>query len=172
MNCDKKNKENIQKYHGKKIKAYIISLDSAVPTCIYNLEKVIQKYRDVLYQLIFDTLTQKFESINESIYYYYKYERELMKSKSIQLNKFSKDFYKKIKDKYNTDGKYINNFFIGELLMENDSLSTTIRSANLEEYDDKDKFIEELNKKLYINIAEYLGVECNIESVETTVITE
>jgi hypothetical protein len=158
MNCDKKNKENIQKYHGKKIKAYIISLDSAVPTCIYNLEKVIQKYRDVLYQLIFDTLTQKFESINESIYYYYKYERELMKSNSIELNIFSKDFYKKIKDKYNTVGKYINNFFIGQLLMDNDKMSTIIRSANLEEYDDKDKFIEELNEKLYINIAEYLGV--------------
>lgn len=95
-----------------------------------------------------------------------------MKSKSIQLNKFSKDFYKKIKDKYNTVGKYINNFFIGQLLMDNDKMSTIIRSTILEEYDDKDKFIEELNEKLYINIAEYLGVEYNIENVETPVITE
>jgi hypothetical protein len=165
LHYNEKHEGNVQKYRGKKIKAYIISLDSNTPAYIYNLEKAVEKYDNDIYQLLFDKLTEKFEPINESIYYYYKHARELMISKSTSLNTFCKEFYRQIKNKYQDDsGKYINNFFIGQLLMENNNLPSTLKNTILQTYDDKEFFINELNEKLYRTVADFLDKEYEKET--------
>jgi hypothetical protein len=160
LNC-KQDDKNIQKYSGKKLKACIISLDSDVPLYI-DVENIVKEYDNEIFQLVFDRWTQLLTRTCDAIFYFYSFYRNKKKS----TTEFCKELHKKIKDagEKNSEVKFIRDFFIGDLLIDNNNLSATIKDAVLKEYDDKETFTKSLRERIVKGLAEHLQVELEIVS--------
>lgn len=159
MNYEK-NDSNHQKYAGKKVKGCIISLDNERPIII-DIEKAVQENETSIHQLIFDRITSLLSQTNDAVYSFYKYYREKMISDNKTISKFCKDLYKRIKE--NSEIQFINDFFNGYLLIENDKISNNIKESILKDYDEKDKFTGDLREKICKDVAAYLQVELEIQ---------
>jgi HEPN domain-containing protein len=156
----KKTNENMQKYSGKKIKACIISLDKEAPKYL-DVEEIVRENESFILQEVFDRWISQFFQSHEAVYYYYKYYRELAKKEKRPIHFFCRDFSKRLKEYYDDNEKeaeYVRDFFLG-LSIENDMIPISIKEAILTDYDDKERFIKSLNRKVNKDIAAYLQVE-------------
>lgn len=171
LNC-KQDDKNIQKYSGKKLKACIISLDSDIPLYIH-VEDIVKEYNSYIFGLIFDRWTELLTRSNDAIFYFYNFYRNRMIVNKKSVIEFCKELHKKIKDtdEHSSNVKFIHDFFIGYLLIDNDKLSPIIKDSVLKDYDNKDKFTKDLRDKIFKDIAEHLQIEFELQE-EPEVINE
>jgi hypothetical protein len=169
MNFNRKREENIQKYHGKKIRACILSLESEEPLFV-DVNSIVKKYESTILQEVFNRWASQFLQSHEAIYYYYNYYREEAKREKKSIKTFSTDFIKRIKEHYDDDEgskevSYIRDFFLG-LSLDNDMIPLEMKQLIISQYDDKEKFIGSLTNKLCKELANYLGTEIDDETEE------
>lgn len=161
QNHDKSKKENIQKYHGKKIKACVISLDSNIPKYI-DIEDVVKKYDSIILQKIFTKWSLNLEENNNTIFKFYEYYFNKYKS----IDKFTKQFSKKLKEHYsrdtnNLESTYIKDFFAQ--VIDNQLISEEIQETILNSFSVENTFVSKMNKYATKLLCDYLQVELEEE---------
>jgi hypothetical protein len=166
---DKKS-EDFNKFNNKKIKTIIFSLDN---TKYYSIEwkdkleseDLINNNQNMLINFIKDKLENKYKIECKYIFNYYKYWKEIYLNENLTANKIIKNIIGEYeKNKYiDKMPHFILKFFERiEYEIENEDTKKA-KNKILKKYDDKDTFIDKLNKMISCSINEYFGIEDTID---------
>ena len=166
LNKEDKESDNYKRFTGKKVITCIFTLDRKEPYYLNwqsnNIDQ-IKTNSDLFKKHLQYEIIDKYKTDNNAIFYFYQYWRknasDKIASKFITL---LRDKYNEIKENNETNTKsfpiYIDDFLV-KLDNKIEDASKKEREKILYYYDDKENFMNELNKRLEISVTKYLNIE-------------
>jgi hypothetical protein len=162
--------ENYKRFHNKKIITCIFTLDRNEPYYIDWYDS-LEKNTEVIKNRIYFNIMERYKLESNNIFYFYSYWRMYCpdnEKKPSDFIRFLKETYHKIK---NTNlpksmPKYVDDFFSQIEFEIETSKGKSKKELILTNYDNKDYFVEKIEKKLDINVKRYLGITISDDDEE------
>jgi hypothetical protein len=161
-----KSLNDYKKFSNKNIKTILFTLDKNDFTTIewkHDNEDLILKNRDFIIEKIKNKIIKKYFIDSKYIYYFYKYFKDKLLQQKMTPDKIIKNIINEFKK--NIDSNKIPDFVFRFLYkIENkldDCRDKKEKQKIIDNFDDKDYFIEKLNEKMVESIEYFLGIEDN-----------
>jgi hypothetical protein len=158
--------EDYNKFNGKSIKTIIFTLnknDYITLEWKQLNENLIIKHSDLIIEKIKDKIIKKYSIKIKYIYYFYKYTKDKLIDKKLTPDKIIKNIINEFKNNKNYDK--IPDFitrFLYKIENKLDDCKNKIEKQNIiNNFDNKNYFIEKLNNIMIESIKDFLGIEDN-----------